>query len=74
MIARDGALTRALWVGEDEVLVRAWGAGSAVRLRAEAGSHDSALKGIERMRFALGVDHDLARFIAAFAGTRLSGR
>ena len=27
MVARDGALTRALWVGEEPVVVRAWAAG-----------------------------------------------
>jgi 3-methyladenine DNA glycosylase/8-oxoguanine DNA glycosylase len=73
MIARDGALTRALWVGEEQVVVRAWAAGRAVRLRAEAGSRDSALKGIDRMRFALGVDHDLSSFHRRFRWDPLIG-
>ena len=41
MVHRDGALTRALWVGEEQVLVRAWAAGLAVRIRAEGASHEA---------------------------------
>ena len=33
-----------------------------MRFRAEAASEDTARAGIERMRFALGVDHDLSEF------------
>ena len=73
MVARDGALTRALWAGEEQVVVRAWAAGSAVRIRAEARSAEAAAAGIERMRFALGVDHDLSEFQRRFRWDPLIG-
>jgi 3-methyladenine DNA glycosylase/8-oxoguanine DNA glycosylase len=73
MVAREGVLTRALWLGEQQVVVRAWAAGGAVRIRAEAESGDAALKGIARMRFALGVDHDLQAFHRRFRWDRLIG-
>ena len=73
MVARDGALTRALWVGEEQVVVRAWGAGRAVRIRAEAETRDAAAFAIERMRFALGTDHDLSDFHRRFRWDPLIG-
>ena len=73
MIARDGALVRALWVGDEQVVVRAWGARGAVRMSASASSRDAALTGIERMRFALGVDHDLRAFHRRFRWDPLIG-
>jgi len=73
MIARDGALTRALWVEDEQAVVRAWGVGGAVRFSASAGSRDAALEGIERMRFALGVDHDLSEFQRRFGWDPLIG-
>ena len=73
MVARDGALTRPLWVGEDEVLVRAWAAGRAVRIRAEGGSRDACGAAVERMRFALGTDHDLSEFQRRFRWDPLIG-
>jgi 3-methyladenine DNA glycosylase/8-oxoguanine DNA glycosylase len=73
MVARDGALTRALWIGEEQVLVRARAAGGAVRFSASAGSTDAALRGIDRMRFALGVDHDLSSFQRRFRWDPLIG-
>jgi len=73
MVARDGALTRALWFDDEQVVVRAWGVGNAVRMSASAGTRDAALKGIERMRFALGVDHDLREFQRRFRWDRLVG-
>ena len=73
MVARDGALTRALWIGEEQVVVRAWAVASAVRIQADAGSRDAALKGVERMRFALGVDHDLGEFHRRFRWDPLIG-
>jgi 3-methyladenine DNA glycosylase/8-oxoguanine DNA glycosylase len=66
MVHRDGALTRVLWAGDDEVLVRAWAAGRAVRIRAEAESTEACGAAIERMRFALGTDHDLGDFHRRF--------
>jgi 3-methyladenine DNA glycosylase/8-oxoguanine DNA glycosylase len=73
MVHRDGALTRALWVGDEEVVVRAWAAGRAVRFRAEAPSDHAASAGIDRMRFALGTDHDLSEFHHRFRWDPLIG-
>jgi 3-methyladenine DNA glycosylase/8-oxoguanine DNA glycosylase len=73
MVIRDGALTRVLWAHDEEVLVRAWAAGQAVRVHATAGSGDAAALAIERMRFALGVDHDLSEFHRRFRWDPLIG-
>jgi 3-methyladenine DNA glycosylase/8-oxoguanine DNA glycosylase len=73
MVARDGALTRALWIDDEQVVVRAWGIGHAVRVSASAGSRHAAVNGIERMRFALGVDHDLGPFHRRFRWDPLIG-
>jgi DNA-3-methyladenine glycosylase II len=77
---RDGVLRRrgeglARLLGSDgePVVVRALGLRSGVRLRAEARSRDAALEAIERMRFALGVDHDLAPFQTRFRRDPLIG-
>ena len=68
-----GVLSRLLHVADEPVLVRSWVAGSAVRLRAEAASRTAAAEGVERMRFALGLDHDLADFHRAFRRDPLIG-
>jgi 3-methyladenine DNA glycosylase/8-oxoguanine DNA glycosylase len=73
MIARHGALHRALWVGEEQVVVRAWGTCGVVRIRAEADSAGAASRGIDRMRFALGTDHDLSGFQRRFRWDPLIG-
>ena len=73
MVLRNGALTRALWVGDEQVVVRAWAAGRAVRLRAEGGSRETCAAGVERMRFALGTDHDLGDFHRRFRWDPLIG-
>lgn len=70
---RDGVLERLLHVAGEPVVVRAWVTGGGVRLRGEAGSDDLAAAGIERMRFALCVDHDLRPFQRAFHRDRLLG-
>jgi 3-methyladenine DNA glycosylase/8-oxoguanine DNA glycosylase len=70
---RDGVLERLLHVEGEPVVVRAWVAGGAVRLRGEAATEDSAAVGVERMRFALGVDHDLRPFQRAFHRDPLLG-
>jgi 3-methyladenine DNA glycosylase/8-oxoguanine DNA glycosylase len=70
---RDGVLERLLCVAGEPVEVRAWVAGGAVRLRGEAANGDAAAGGVERMRFALGVDHDLRPFQRAFRRDRLLG-
>jgi 3-methyladenine DNA glycosylase/8-oxoguanine DNA glycosylase len=59
---RDGVLERLLHVEGEPAIVRAWATGGAVRLRGEAASGEIAAAAIERMRFALGVDHDLRPF------------
>ena len=73
MVAREGALTRALWIGDEQVVVRAWGAGGAVRFRAVAETREAAALGVERMRFALGTDHDLGEFQRRFRRDPLIG-
>jgi 3-methyladenine DNA glycosylase/8-oxoguanine DNA glycosylase len=55
------------------VVVRAWPVAGAVRFRAEAFDEASAEWGIERMRFAFGVDHSLADFHQAFKRDPLLG-
>jgi len=55
------------------VVVRAWPAASAVRLQAGGATRAAALAGIERMRFALGIDHDIGEFHARFRRDPLIG-
>ncbi len=66
MRRRDGALVRLLHHAEEPVLIRARVAGGAVRLRAEAPSRSGASWGIERMHFALCLDHDVRPFHRQF--------
>jgi 3-methyladenine DNA glycosylase/8-oxoguanine DNA glycosylase len=54
-------------------VVRAWVSGRAVRFRAEAPTRAAALAAVERMRFALGTDHDLGDFHRRFRGDPLVG-
>ena len=54
-------------------MVRAWPVAGAVRIQAEAGSRDAAAHAIERMRFALNLDHDLVPFRRAFKRDPLLG-
>ena len=69
----DGALSRLMHVGGEAVLVRAWARSGDVRICAEAPSQEAAALGVERMRFALGTDHDLGPFQRAFRRDRLLG-
>jgi 3-methyladenine DNA glycosylase/8-oxoguanine DNA glycosylase len=55
------------------VIVRAWATRSAVRLRGEARTRDSATAGVDRMRFALGLDHDMSEFHSMFRRDPLVG-
>lgn len=71
--SRDGVLSRLLHVGGEAAVVHAWGLSGAVRIRAEAPSAPAARGALERMRFALGVDHDLRPFQRAFVRDRLLG-
>lgn len=70
---RGGVLERLLHVGGEPVAVRAWAAGGAVRFRAEGETRDCAADALARMRFALGVDHDLRPFQRAFRRDPLLG-
>ncbi|MEA2375037.1 MAG: hypothetical protein QOD53_1500 [Thermoleophilaceae bacterium] len=64
---RRGALVRVLHRdGEHEATVAAWPTAAAVRLRADAPTSDTAAWAIERMRFALGLDHDVRPFQREF--------
>ena len=69
----DGALERLLHVGDEPVRARAWTLSGAVRLRLEAPSRAAAEQAAERMRFALGLDHDLRPFQRRFVRHPLLG-
>jgi 3-methyladenine DNA glycosylase/8-oxoguanine DNA glycosylase len=74
VLVRNGeALCRVVHAGDEEAVVHAWQAGGAVRFRATAPTRDSAARGIERMRFALGVDHDISEFHRRFRRDPLIG-
>ena len=73
MVLRERALTRALWVGDEQCTLRAWATGRAVRIRAEGASPEGCEAAIDRMRFALGTDHDLSEFQRRFRWDPLIG-
>jgi 3-methyladenine DNA glycosylase/8-oxoguanine DNA glycosylase len=54
-------------------VVRAWVSGGQVRFAADAPSREVGLAAVERMRFALGTDHDLAEFHRRFVRDELIG-
>ena len=76
---REGALVRVLHrraAGGDPgeaALVAAWPVSGAVRVRAEGPTRDCALHAVERMRFALGLDHDIRPFVRRFRWDPLIG-
>jgi 3-methyladenine DNA glycosylase/8-oxoguanine DNA glycosylase len=70
---RDRVLRRVIGVDEEPVEVRAWPCGGAVRFRAVAANRASAAWAVERMRFAVGVDHDLGPFHRRFWRHELLG-
>jgi 3-methyladenine DNA glycosylase/8-oxoguanine DNA glycosylase len=71
---RGGLLERLLHHDETPVLVRvALTAAGEVLFGAYAANAEAAAYGIERMRFALGVDDDLRPFLRRFAGDPLIG-
>jgi 3-methyladenine DNA glycosylase/8-oxoguanine DNA glycosylase len=71
---RDGLYWRLLHDADGQpVIVRAWPIAGAVRFQAEAHDEAAAEWGIERMRFAFGVDHSLAGFHQAFKRDPLLG-
>jgi 3-methyladenine DNA glycosylase/8-oxoguanine DNA glycosylase len=72
---RGGVLERLLHHGHEPVLVRcAQSCSGAVLLEASAANRAAADHGLERMRFALGVDDDLGAFHRRFARDPLIGR
>jgi DNA-3-methyladenine glycosylase II len=73
MRRRDRALVRLMHHGEEPVTVAAWAASGCVRIRAQGQSPESAAYAVERMRFALGLDHDLEDFHRAFKWDPLLG-
>jgi 3-methyladenine DNA glycosylase/8-oxoguanine DNA glycosylase len=66
-------LTRLVHHGDEPAVVRAWPVAGAVRLHAEASSREAAAHAIDRMRFALNLDHDLVPFRRAFKRDPLLG-
>ena len=79
-VGRDGllrrrgrAVVRLLHAEGEPVVVAAASGSGGVRLHAKGRSRAGALAGIERMRFALGLDHDLASFHARFRRDPLLG-
>jgi hypothetical protein len=73
LVRRGEALARVLWVEDEQVVVHAWRGGAAVRFRAEGPTREAAGVAIERMRFALGTDHDLSEFHSRFRRDALIG-
>jgi 3-methyladenine DNA glycosylase/8-oxoguanine DNA glycosylase len=73
LLERDGALVRVVAVEGGAAVVRAWVVGGRVRFRAEAPTREVAQAAIERMRFALGTDHDLSEFHRRFRRDPLIG-
>jgi DNA-3-methyladenine glycosylase II len=63
---RDGALVRLLHCDGEPVTVRARAGAGGVRLSSEGCSRAAAAYGLDRMRFALGLDHDLTEFQRMF--------
>jgi 3-methyladenine DNA glycosylase/8-oxoguanine DNA glycosylase len=75
MRVRSGVVHRLLHVDGEPVVVRvAQPAGDRVMFGAQAEKQHAAEEGIARMRFALGVDDDLAEFHARFRRDPLIGR
>lgn len=75
MRARDGVLARLLCVGSEPIVAHAWQIRSGeVRFRVGGEARREELEvGLERMRFALGVDEDLSEFFAEFKRDEVLG-
>jgi DNA-3-methyladenine glycosylase II len=73
LVSRGSALVRVVYAEGEAAVVRAWVAGGRVRMSAEGPSREVALAALERMRFALGTDHDLSEFHRRFARDELIG-
>jgi len=73
MRRRGTALVRVIHLGDEPAVVRAWPLSGAVRLRGEARTREAAAHAVERMRFGLNLDHDLAPFQRRFKNDPLIG-
>jgi 3-methyladenine DNA glycosylase/8-oxoguanine DNA glycosylase len=73
LLERGGALVRVVYAEGVAAVVRARVAGGRVRFHAEAPTRAAALGAVERMRFALGTDHDLGDFHRRFRRDPLIG-
>jgi 3-methyladenine DNA glycosylase/8-oxoguanine DNA glycosylase len=73
LVNRGGVLTRVVHAEGGTAVVRVWPASGCVRFRAEAPARETALAATERMRFALGTDHDLRDFHRRFRFDPLVG-
>jgi 3-methyladenine DNA glycosylase/8-oxoguanine DNA glycosylase len=73
LVSREGTLTRVVHAEGEAAMVRAWAASGGIRFRAEAPSRGAAVAATERMRFALGTDHDLRDFHRRFRVDALVG-
>ena len=66
---RDGALTRLI----GDAVASAWVTGGAVRIHATGPTRECASYAADRMRFAMGVDHDIRPFLRRFRWDPLIG-
>jgi 3-methyladenine DNA glycosylase/8-oxoguanine DNA glycosylase len=74
LLRRRGAgLVRFVHFRDQPVIARGWVGGGAVRVAADAPTREAALYGIDRMRFLLGLDHDLSEFHRRFRRDPLLG-
>jgi 3-methyladenine DNA glycosylase/8-oxoguanine DNA glycosylase len=71
---RGRAIVRAIHHGDECAVVAAWACGAGrVRIRAQADSDETVAHAVDRMRYALNLDHDLRPFHAAFKRDPLVG-
>jgi 3-methyladenine DNA glycosylase/8-oxoguanine DNA glycosylase len=73
LLERGGALVRVVYAEGAAAVVRAQVVGGRVRFHAEAPTRAAAQAAVERMRFALGTDHDLGDFHRRFRRDPLIG-
>jgi 3-methyladenine DNA glycosylase/8-oxoguanine DNA glycosylase len=73
MRRRGSARVRLLHRGDERALAAAWTTSSAVRIRAEADTRATAAWAVDRMSFAMGVDHDVRPFQREFRHDALLG-
>src|SRR4051812_22374515 len=73
MRRRGTARVRLLHRADERALAAAWTTSSAVRIQAEADTRETAAWAVDRMRFAMGVDHDVRPFQREFRHDPLLG-